>query len=708
MKNLCHVSVGWHPVEAFQVSMPAYAGMTILLCLFALSSSAAECVDSQTFRKTHPTQWTLHAVVLESTNSALSKISLPLYDEDLDKPVEFQKLDESINHLKELYYLHGFFQAEVNGCYQIYSDIAKKLDFVIEIKLNDRAHIRKIMFRGLQNFTPAEIEAVMQSQRRTALGRFLITMGYGGLQIDEDKARIIEFYQSQGFLDARIKSVRVRPSDDLDFCDVEFDIEEGNRYRVGSIEPIASGSPSSLKSGDVFDLPKLTDEVDKWLIPIKNIGFPYAKAVPELMLHNDVMSIRYHVENGPRVIVRSILVRGNDYSKDKTISRDFTDQVGKPYNYTELEVRRRRLLEKGAFSDAKIALEPSDVAGLDDLVVRVTEKFPMRFSIAPYYLSGEGFIVSAYVFHQNLFGRGVYGLAQTQISALRQNFELAFYDPHVADLNFSWLTEVHDRKLEYSSFSSNSLGGGARLGFRLDDHLSLVSGATFEEVTADTKVDPEFILPYAVVPLRSPRGAFYVGGSVEPLPISLDTNQLLALDARVAYAGPATFSELGFSEFSLGARWGFSISSLVLRGKLGGAWLFPIADQKIAISDRYFLGGQENLRGYQIVSVGPAVVGDVNTPFVQIGGVKKLLGTVEFEFPIMKFLEMRGYLFSDMGNAWSENQYLFEGGIAASLGFGFTANVWRFPFKCEIAFPLVNIYGALLFDVYLGLTTINL
>lgn len=685
-----------------------YAGMTILPLLFTFSLGASECVDSQAFQKLNPGPWSLHAVTLEASNGSAPKINLPLYDEDLDKSVQFEKLDESIDKLKQLYYLHGFFQAEVSGCYQVYSNTEKNVDFVVDIKLNNRAHIRNILFQGLRSFTPAEIEAVMHSQRRTALAKFLVTMGYGGLEIDEDKARIVEFYQSQGFLDARITSADIRPSDDLTFCDIEIHIEEGNRYRVGSIEPIDPGAPSRLRTGDVFDLPKLTDDIEKWLIPIKNKGFPYARAIPELTLQNDVMSARYHVESGPRIIVRSIIARGNDYSKSTTITRDFTDQIGKVYNYTELEVRRKRLLEKGAFSDAKLTLEPSDVEGLDDLVVRVTEKFPMKFNAAPYYLTGEGFIVSAYVFHQNLFGRGVYGVAQTQISALRHTFELAFYDPRVADLNFSWLTEVHDRQLEYASFSSINLGGGVRLGFKLDDHLRLFSGFTFEEVTADTKVDPEFILPYAVVPSRAPRGAFFVAGTIEPLPISLDTHQLLALDAKISYAGPATFSDLGFAEFALGVRWGFSISSLILRGKLLGAGLLPVADQKISITDRYFLGGQENLRGYQIVSVGPAVVGDANTPFVQIGGIKQLLGTLEFEFPIMKFLELRGYLFSDMGNTWSENQALFEGGVAASAGFGFTANIWRFPFKCEIAFPLVNMYGALPYDVYFGLTTITL
>jgi outer membrane protein insertion porin family len=344
-------------------------------------------------------------------------------------------------------------------------------------------------------------------------------------------------------------------------------------------------------------------------------------------------------------------------------------------------------------------------------VVRVVEKFPMRFNLSPYYFSGEGFVLSAYAFHQNLFGRGIYGLVSTQLSSLRRTFELAFFDPRVGGHGLSWLSELHGRQYQYSSFASSSLGGGGRAGYRINDYLSLTSGVVFEEVSVDPLVEPSFLLPYAVIPLRSARGVVYAGATIEPLAPSLDINQVLAIDTKISYAGPASLSDLNFAEIALGTRWGFSFGSFVLRGKLGGAALFSLPEKKIAISDRYFLGGQtgqNSIRGYQIFSVGPWYSGNPTNPLIQIGGVRKFTGTVEFEFPIMKFLEMRGYLFSDFGNAYSEYDNITNGGIAASLGFGFTATAWRLPLKCEIALPVVNIPGALGMDFYIGLSSISL
>src|SRR5207245_1223918 len=135
-------------------------------------------------------------------------------------------------------------------------------------------------------------------------------------------------------------------------CDLEIEIDEGKFYRVGKVEPTDWQRDISLKAGDVFDLPRLTDDVEKIMIPLRDQGYAFAKATPDLTLNKELLSVRYRVEQWSRVIIRSIKVTGNDFTQSDTIARDFTDLEGKVYSYSETERRRLRLIYKGAVSEA--------------------------------------------------------------------------------------------------------------------------------------------------------------------------------------------------------------------------------------------------------------------------------------------------------------------------------------------------------------------
>jgi outer membrane protein insertion porin family len=682
--------------------------LALSVFLFASFAQASpNCLTEDEWRSLGEMSWTLHKVEQYSGGLFGPNLNLGALDEGLDKKIDSKILEAGLFELKRIYHAHGYFKATLTSCLKVHSLAERELDLTVNVDLGDRAYIREIHFQGVRGFDTKRVESVMLSGRQSGWTQFLATMGFGAPQIEEDKARIIAFYQSEGFLDVRILDVRLKVSDDFEFCDLDFEIDEGERYKVGKIEPSSLSRDISFKAGDVFDLPQLTNNVERMLIPVKDEGFAFAKATPELTLNKDVLSVRYDVEKGERIIVRSVIAKGNDYSEAQVITSEFLDLEGAPYNYSQTEIKRLRLLSKGGFTDAKVTLAPTSVHGIYDLVIRVKEKFPMRFNLAPYYLSGEGLILSAYVLHQNLFGRGVYGLVAAQLSSRRQTFELAFYEPHLGGRNVSWLTEIHDRQYEYFSFSSFSLGGAGRLNFRINDHFALGTGFNIDELSVTTSKASALFAPYVQLPSGNMRNAIYVSASLQPLAASLDLNQQLSFDAKVTYSGAPTMSEFEFAELAFGIRWGFSLSPFVLRGRIAGGILLRLSDSLLPITERYFLGGQSTLRGYQIFSVGPWIAATSNTPAIQIGGVKKISQTIEVEFPIMKFLELKGYIFTDMGNAYSEKQSFFEGGLAASIGFGATAAPWGIAVKCELAKALVNLPGALGFDFYIGLSTLT-
>jgi outer membrane protein insertion porin family len=88
------------------------------------------------------------------------------------------------------------------------------------------------------------------------------------------------------------------------------------------------------------------------------------------------------------------------------------------------------------------------------------------------------------------------------------------------------------------------------------------------------------------------------------------------------------------------------------------------------VFERFFLGGIFTVRGFQLNQLGPRVGlprdyvppdgGIVPETGEAVGGNMQLYFNLEFEFPIVQQVGIRGVLFLDGGNAWNLDRYLCE------------------------------------------------
>jgi outer membrane protein insertion porin family len=156
---------------------------------------------------------------------------------------------------------------------------------------------------------------------------------------------------------------------------------------------------------------------------------------------------------------------------------------------------------------------------------------------------------------------------------------------------------------------------------------------------------------------------------------------------------------------------------------------FPLTiidgDQLLPITERYFLGGLNSVRGFKARSLGPrrAILGRVPlgevvapgggtsplsgaTQFAVldlngngvidrdetqvIGGNKYALFNLEYQFPLNKKVGLGGLIFFDGGQAFAEGEPIRIGDMRYSMGAGVR---WRSPFgplRFEWGFPLAK------------------
>jgi outer membrane protein insertion porin family len=94
------------------------------------------------------------------------------------------------------------------------------------------------------------------------------------------------------------------------------------------------------------------------------------------------------------------------------------------------------------------------------------------------------------------------------------------------------------------------------------------------------------------------------------------------------------------------------------------------------------VGGISTVRGYDVRSLGPEVNG------VLIGGNKELIFNVEYIFPISLQLRLRGLVFFDAGNAFSEDESIKFRNLRFSTGAGFRWFSPMGPLTFVLGFPL--------------------
>jgi outer membrane protein insertion porin family len=140
-----------------------------------------------------------------------------------------------------------------------------------------------------------------------------------------------------------------------------------------------------------------------------------------------------------------------------------------------------------------------------------------------------------------------------------------------------------------------------------------------------------------------------------------------------------------FTRYTLDSRYYHPLFlGLVARAKLSAGIIEGWDDaHPVPISELYYLGGINSVRGYRLLSLSPTTrVGatgrpdDVTVDF-QTGGNKQVTLNFELEFPLFEKVGIRGVVFYDMGNTYKPG-YFFKDpdhdlplSMFHSAGFGF-------------------------------------
>ncbi len=677
-----------------------------------------------------PTASGIVLTVLVEERPAIREVQIEGNDEissdDLREKLDirpFQVLDRAAvkrnaAKLNEQYVEKGFYLASVS--YRLVEQPDNQVDVVFEVNENSKVVVKEIAFLGNEKISSEQLKEEMITKE----GDFLSFLTGAGTYREELFQRDVQVaqgvYYDNGFINVKFGKPVVALTPDKRSIYITIPVEEGEQFTIGTIDFEGDLLTSKeelaklmrVETGELFSRTKLQGDIQAFTNFYQDHAYAYVNVMPLTTVHPEerIVDLVFEIEQGKKVRWERIEIVGNEKTRDKVIRRELRIYEGEYFNGTDLNRSKGRVTALGFFEpDPRTGMvEISTRKGsTDELivgVVEVKEKPTGTFQVGAGFSSAESFIATAQISQSNFFGWGQSASLSAQVSSLRQLYQLQFVEPYFYDTNWTAAFDLYRTDIDYGGFIRKATGGDLTFGhpipFVKTDEIRLFLTYTLEDVSVSTggsqiggvrlfgrfknglTSSARLTLAWDARNNRLfPSKGFYQTASVEEAPSWLGSDFL-------------------YTRYTGVSRWYFQLPWRMVfktQGTIG-----YITGPNVPISELYFVGGINSVRGYQLRTVSPTIPVGLNGndpqsatfPYL-IGGNKQLIFNNELEFPIFEKVGIRGVLFYDLGNAFAESENFFNDkqhelflGMFHSVGFGFRWFSPIGPLRFEWGIPL--------------------
>lgn len=324
---------------------------------------------------------------------------------------------EIAQKIKQNYLAKGYARADVSASESEGSnDFERNVTF--HISEGPLVHIEKIQIQGRYSQKPQ-----FYTHALNTLGSPLLRSDlYNKEQFDAAVNNLILHLQNQGYLQARLITLRTQYNKERDRVTLIINLDEGpltkidKVYFVGNrnIESEELLKVSGLQEGPLR-LEDIENAVQKVKFHYKNLGYiemALLNESDELVTFEDNNTrafIKFNIYEGPRVRASSILIEGNTFTKDYVIYKELEFNEGDYLSPKKIDESVARLQRTGFFSNVELkTLEENTSVEDRTVLIKVSERYPGVFTIGAGATNERVFTLRGYVAvsYRNLYGTG--------------------------------------------------------------------------------------------------------------------------------------------------------------------------------------------------------------------------------------------------------------------------------------------------------------
>lgn len=633
-----------------------------------------------------------------------------LKDEDLAEAFKIQemelldqaKVSETKSALLKLYEEKGYYLVDIRTSVEPFDSETGQVELIFTIRESRPIKVKRIRFIGNHEFSDKKLKGRMKTKEK---GFLSFISGSGKLQsekLDNDLQLLRFFYLDNGYLKIKVGEPAISLTRDKQAIYISIPVYEGQAYKVSEVA-IAGDiltteeellKEMSLKAGDVYKKSLEIEDTQTLKRLYGDQAYAFADVAPNIEADDATLQakVTYYIQKGRKIKIDKIIIKGNLITRDKVIRRELRLLENTYYSQTGLELSRTRLYQLGFFEEVNFSTPRSTSDDKVNLVVEVTEKNTGTFSIGAGFSTLESFIFTATIQKENFFGLGWSGGVSANISKLRQDFIVSMSDRYFLDSN--WYLGLSLQKFKSalnSDFQQDTLGGSLAIGREVFEFFNVRTGYRINDIEiTDFSVQVPLFFQQNASGLTS---AVFTSLTYDRRDNRINTSKGYYVSGEVEYSTDKLGATNNYARFTYDNRIFFKLpKNFVLKGRGTAGYINSLDTDSVALYDRYFLGGINTLRGFDLNTVGPQILvpltatGGDNT--FTYGGNKMVMFNVELQIPVYTPAGFQAVAFFDTGNAYAENENIDITRMRMNYGFGFR---WQSPFgplRFEWGFPI--------------------
>jgi outer membrane protein insertion porin family len=563
-------------------------------------------------------------------------------------------IQDNANKLRAFYEEEGYWLSRIVPVVKTINPDEVSLTYQIEE--GPKIKIKKILTEGNKAIASSKIKGVMET-KEWWLFSFISSSGYYKKdRMESDIEKIRDLYFNNGYIKVVVGEPRIQLSDDKKGMFISIPISEGDQYKIASIDisgnkafdsnsirgrismlPNKPFSKANLRK-DIFSISELYSEN----------GYALITVTPDLIPDESkkLVSISLKIDEGDRYRIGRIEIAGNTKTRDKVIRREVRLDEGDLFNSALIKRSYEKINNLNFFETVELIPKPKPEEKLVDVDIKVKERPTGFFSVGGGYSSVEKFIAMVELTQGNLFGKGQFLKLRAELGGRTTYYDLSFRDPWFMDKPISFSANIYKMTKEYIDYNKEATGFGVSLGKRFSEYWWTDIAYNFENANiSNVASDASDII-------KDQEGKSTTS-SITPSLVRdsrdnyLDTSRGSRNSIYVTYAGLGGSNN--FLKSEIDSSWYFPIGSttLMLRGRYGYAT--GVGGKKLPLYERFYVGGIYTVRGLGFGEAGPKdeETGDY------IGGTNQLIFNIDYTFPLVSEIRLKGVVFTDLGSAFN-------------------------------------------------------
>jgi outer membrane protein insertion porin family len=335
--------------------------------------------------------------------------------EDLTKKITLIRgkvvTDALINNtrtqVRKFFVNKGYLDTKVNIIQVNDSALSNSVALRIDVDKGAKVRIHDIAFEGNKAFSDRKLKGKLKKTKERKPYKFLTAGKFQRSEYEEDKKKLLEFYNAEGYRDATIVSDTLM-RDDQGLA-LRINVDEGPKYyfrhitwngnylyddkTLSNILGIRSGSPYSKETLDKrLNYNPTGQDVSSLYL---NDGYLFFTIDPvETKVEGDSIDIEMRISEGVQAHIKDINIAGNTKTSDHVLRRTLRTLPGDKFNRELLIRSQREIATLGYFDPEKIGINPipNPADGTVDINYTVVEKPSDQVTLSGGWGGYAGFI----------------------------------------------------------------------------------------------------------------------------------------------------------------------------------------------------------------------------------------------------------------------------------------------------------------------------